>query len=279
MIQPEAVEKIKELYGKGYLPVRIAEELGINTRCIYYIMRFYGLINDDLAAKIKSVVNDYLGGMTLEQVAKKYGYTRNGVATVTKCVGAKKFSRLKLADLNPELTKIIKELYEAGKDYDEITAATGLPRHRIYRILKQLGVLRKQEYKNDILAKKLIEMLDKYGVVTTFDFEKETGHSINKKVLNKVMKLATKPIGYGKITSTATTEYSLLSPRWTNKFVVYYEEFARLAVAKILCEANEKAYASSLYDRIHGPLRNHFPDTHIRIKALKFDVCYWTKDL
>jgi len=53
MAQPIDVEKMKELYSRGYVPSRIAELLGVKTKCIYYIMRYYGIINDEFNGKNK----------------------------------------------------------------------------------------------------------------------------------------------------------------------------------------------------------------------------------
>jgi len=36
----------------------------------------------------------------------------------------------------------------------------------------------------------------------------------------------------------------------------------------------EKAYVSSLYHRIQGPLKKHMTGGHIRIALLKFDMCH-----
>lgn len=146
-------EKVIELYLNGESISYINKITGCTDT--YSILTRFGIEkNRRLSKEIKdAIVEDYLSGMPIRKIAKKYNTEQ-----LYRILGERKIEYKQNNDKQKERQKLVVELYVNNVDMDEIIERTGYK--DIYKIIKKFGINRKRnsnKNRKEVRNSKLIE--------------------------------------------------------------------------------------------------------------------------
>lgn len=166
----------------------IAIQYNLSSKIVerYQDDNYYKNKQEKLLAKIKdleSILADYMNGMTITDIAKKRGDTRQGIHRKIKAIGVPK-TRGGIEVKKQNKKEQVKTLYQEGKSAEEVSQIVGLSISAINAYARSMGFSFEDNTKSKKLETQVLELFTKKGK-RALEIEKILG--VNRKTIYRIL--------------------------------------------------------------------------------------------